>query len=622
VIDVFKKDWVMWWLLVWYGLSIFFGLFVLEAIGGEYQNLGHWEFSLESCVFLAYSMGIAAFAGLFFHIGNVIDLLKPEKIIEKLSEDITKEKILEFIESDEKQKENRTQPVEDDPVQPIVDIIHSSVMKFDIATTRNGLNAITDKAIKIIGLKLFSMSVEFEEDLNNYTFSEGLKNMFKTKGFPLSENVSITKEDCEHEVWRIMDKERTCVVMKEDGKLNIYDLNNEIDISKHFCDHLGRAGKYAASVGDDESTIETIHRLEEIGKPTTEVRHDKIAGIAAQYIETIGTYAAEKKLISATVATVKSLEAVGTFAAKKRLRDATSQAIGSLENVGMHTSENKLKIATQFAAEFLGNVGKCAAENKLKDATKQAADSLGVIGEYAAENKLKDATKQAADSLGVIGTIAAEKGGELEDAAIQAVESLRVVGKIAERNELEKAVWQAAESLGRVGKTAAKSGLRRVAEDAVGNLVFFGKFEIKKGNEGKTKQVIWLLHEIGRIAAEKGKELEDVTSQAALSLGDVGRIAAEKGKELEDAISQVAQSLIDIGIVAEENGLEDAPLQAAWSLAELTISSEGIVKTEIQKLEIGIKQEYRESFDKFKKLYEQRLKVEHELEELRTRKPD
>jgi hypothetical protein len=130
VIDIFKKDWVMWTLLVWYGLSIFFGLFVLEMIGGEYQNLSRRGVSLEFCVFLAYLMGIIAFAGLFLHIGNVINLLKPENIINRLAIEITEDRILNS---------------EEDPIQPIVDIVHGSVMKYDITTTRVGLTAVTDR---------------------------------------------------------------------------------------------------------------------------------------------------------------------------------------------------------------------------------------------------------------------------------------------------------------------------------------------------------------------------------------------------------------------------------------------------------------------------------------------
>jgi len=135
VIDVFKENKIMWWLLVWYGLSIFSGLFVLEIIGGTHSNSWCIIVPLEILVLLVYLMGIIAFAGLFWHIGNVIDLLRPENIIKRLAVEITEDRILNS---------------EEDPIQPIMDIIHGSVMKYDITTTRVGLTAVTDRVIKIL----------------------------------------------------------------------------------------------------------------------------------------------------------------------------------------------------------------------------------------------------------------------------------------------------------------------------------------------------------------------------------------------------------------------------------------------------------------------------------------
>ncbi|MBE9594775.1 MAG: carboxypeptidase regulatory-like domain-containing protein, partial [Proteobacteria bacterium] len=66
---------------------------------------------------------------------------------------------------------------------------------------------------------LFSIDAEFEEDLNNGIISEKLKDIFKTKGFPLSENAMVTKEK-ENE-W-VITNEKKFIVRKEKGKLNIY----------------------------------------------------------------------------------------------------------------------------------------------------------------------------------------------------------------------------------------------------------------------------------------------------------------------------------------------------------------------------------------------------------------
>ncbi len=231
VIDVFKEN-KMWWLLVWYGLSIFSGLFVLGMIGGKYSISNSWCIivPLEICVFFAYSMGIIAFAGLFWHIGNVITLLKPENIIEKLSEGITTEKILKFIESEEKQRVDRTQPVKDDPLQPILDIIHVSIMKYDFESAKHGLEAITDRTIEICNSNKYS---DIEDDI--------------------------------------------------------------ISISGHFCYHLSLIGTFAVR-NVNEIYIEVIRALKIFGVSMAEKGFEGAAVIAAESMLQFGTIAVQNGL--------------------------------------------------------------------------------------------------------------------------------------------------------------------------------------------------------------------------------------------------------------------------------------------------------------------------------------
>nr|QNO46921.1 hypothetical protein GBMLOPDG_00017 [Methanosarcinales archaeon ANME-2c ERB4] len=569
-----KKNYDMWILLFFYGLSISYGLFVLRMIPNKWNgSLDQLDFltlwgshvSLEYRICFAYCLGVSAFVAIAPYILNTVDFLKPANIIKILSRDITEYKILRHIKSMKEHKENRTIPVKEDPFQPIMGIINGSVMKSDTTMLRCGLETVINKAVDII-------------DLYKYSDNE--------------------------------------------------------DIPMYFCDHLERAGKYVLQAEDDESAIEIIGCLKNIGILAIKMPSDKAVKTSAQYIEMLGSFAAEKKLRFVTCDAVESLEAIGEFAVQNRLEDAASQVTDSIGTVGMYAAENKIGVAAQYAAKYLGRVGMCAAENELKYAALKAAESLGVVGTYAAENELKYAASKAAESLGDVGKAAAEKG--LEDATDQAARSLGDVGKTAERNGLEKAVGQALESLGQVGKIAAENGLRGAAASAAMDLVFFGRFAIDKGNDYTAERVIWFLEKIGK-TEEKGKQFERVTWQAAKSLGLLGMDAAEKGKEfenvtnkvlwhlasigrsaegqgLEKATKQVAQSFIDIGVFAVKNGLDGTAQEAAKSLAELTISSERIVKVAIQELEQ--EERYPYALQKFMKLYEQ------QLEKLRTQNPD
>ena len=292
--------------------------------------------------------------------------------LKRLAIEITKDKILN---------------PKKDPIQPIMDIIHGAVMKYDIATVGCGLDAVTEKAV-----------------------------------------------------------------------IDLYkDLDNE-NVSAHFCGHLGRAGRYAVHAGEQESAIEIIGCLKDIGTLTIEKRYDKAAKTVAPYIEMIGTFAAEKRLRFVTCDAMESLKDVGILAAENQLEDVTVQSIDSLGNVGMYAAENKIEIAVADAAKYLGCVGKCAAENELESAANQAVNSLGVVGNYAAKSGLEDATQQVAESLGIIGyyTVRSKEKQICIEGTMRVVESLTSIGVVAAEKGFEFAVLRAAQFLAYIGIDATQ----------------------------------------------------------------------------------------------------------------------------------------------------------------------
>lgn len=76
---------------------------------------------------------VFAFVALVPYMLKMFELLKPSTIIDMLAEGITKEKILSV---------GLEKSGEKDPIQPIVDIVRGSMMKYDYETIRNGLKAI------------------------------------------------------------------------------------------------------------------------------------------------------------------------------------------------------------------------------------------------------------------------------------------------------------------------------------------------------------------------------------------------------------------------------------------------------------------------------------------------
>ncbi len=383
VIHVFRNNPDMWLLLGFYGISMLYGLVVLKmVVGGAGETvsqdvfwcLGFVPMSFEYCVSLAYWLEVFTFVALFPYLLNIIDLLKSENIIKKLSERINRENVLKFIRPEEKHNGNRTKPTKDDPVQPIVAIIHDSVMKYDIATTGYGLKAITDKAIEVVHS---------------------------------DHEIETSRHFCTH-----LERIGKLAVSREDG-----------ESVRKVIGHLEFFGELTAEKGLGDAAWIAAQKLKSVGIVAAKKELEDAAWAAAESLGSVGTIAAtEKGLDVVAWYIVQYIESVGRVAAGQEFDFAAAQAAESLGLVGAVAAEKELKLAAEQAARSLGCVGRVAAEKELKLAAEQAAESLGLVGAVATEKGLETATSQAARSLVDVGMSATRSG--LEDARLQAAQSL------------------------------------------------------------------------------------------------------------------------------------------------------------------------------------------------------
>jgi hypothetical protein len=344
VIRIFRNNPDMWILLGCYGVSIFYGLFVLklvEGTEGEFVSqsviwyLGPFPISFESYVSLAYWLGAFTFVVLFPYMLNIISLLKSENIIKRLEIEITKDKILN---------------PKGDPVQSILNIIHGSIMKYDLETTRVGLKTFKEQVLK-------SICPANEEKISR-SFCDYLTRVGR---------LAISRED-------------------EESTLEVIE-------------NLENFGTSTAEKGLETATVYAVWSLKKVGKAAAGKELEDATVQVAKSLGEVGTAAAGKELGGATQQVAKSLGEVGTTAAGKGFENATVNAVWSLENVGKAAVGIEPENATVLAARSLGEVGKAAAEKGLEYATVSAARSLGEVGKAAAGKGLENATQQAAGSL-------------------------------------------------------------------------------------------------------------------------------------------------------------------------------------------------------------------------------
>ena len=266
--------------------------------------------SFECCVSVAYWLEVFTFVALFPYMWNTIYLLESENIIKRLATKITKEGIL-------KSKK--------DPIQPIMDIIHGAVMKYDIATVGRGLDVITEKAV-----------IDLYNDLDNE---------------------DISAHFCGH--------------LGRAGRYAVH--TGEVESAIEIIGCLKDIGTLTIERRYDKAAKTVAPYIELIGTFAAEKRLRVVTCDAAASLKVIGTLAAKNQLEDVTVQYIDYLGTVGMYAAENKIEIAAQDAAKYLGRVGKCAAENELESATNQAVNSLGVVGEYAAENKLKNATEQVA---------------------------------------------------------------------------------------------------------------------------------------------------------------------------------------------------------------------------------------------------------
>ena len=140
IIDIFKRTPDLWVLIVVYIFAIAYCVTLLKLIVDTQSRIS----DLENYILFAYYISMFAFIALIPYMWNILDLMKPSVVIGKLTEKITLENVLKAA-SEEGNLIER-----DDPIQPIIDIMNASLMKYDYGTFREGLRAIWNSTTSML----------------------------------------------------------------------------------------------------------------------------------------------------------------------------------------------------------------------------------------------------------------------------------------------------------------------------------------------------------------------------------------------------------------------------------------------------------------------------------------
>ena len=258
----------LYWILIYYYIvSMSYGLWVI--IGIRKADFGSDVLAfLRADIYLSYFLGIYALILLAIYIRNVLDLLDLTKILGILSRDVTKEGILSVERSGDM----------NDPLKPIVDIIISSMNRFDEGAVEEGLSLIEEIIIKL---------------LDNLNFDDMEQKKLSSILFPHMEiifNLALNKRDesiCDKQVNVIeaigkRSAERNCIIAYESAQF------------------LGRVGKKAAEIKDplfDDIIINIVLALTSIGEKSATKNSETLANASMSLLRAIAEIAKDRSKI-------------------------------------------------------------------------------------------------------------------------------------------------------------------------------------------------------------------------------------------------------------------------------------------------------------------------------------
>ena len=410
IIEIFKKSPDVWTLILIYIFLIIYGVAILKLIEPNEEIISDFEYYIS----LDYRLGVFAFLALIPYIWNILDLLKPSNIIDKLSEKITKERILSIDRFGDK----------NDAIQPITDIIISSLMRYDESTVIYGLNA--------IGSKLELIFTEFDKcDVCNVSI------VFR--------HLSIIGE---------------LAVEKRDAYATV-----------HAIVTIGQIGMLATEEMLEEVSLQSILSIGEIGTRSNRQNMEYVSIWAVNLLGKIGVLATNKMFQNnCALQAILFTKDIGATAAETSRKVSIKHATSSIRSIGMEGSKRRQKDTVLIAVSELEKLGVISIESGLENEAIAAAESLEAITIIAIENNLESEAVFAARAIGNLGTIAAKK--EFKEMISNILLYLKKIGENSIDRRSEKTASIAIIGLGSVGIASAKQKLCKATDQSISQIKF------------------------------------------------------------------------------------------------------------------------------------------------------
>lgn len=303
------------WIVVgWYVASIIFDFWLLANLVDKTEGF-------EAFITFSYLLGASTFLLLIPYFHNIMSILSPESIIKNLAKNI---KISIGFGQSQFWQEN-------DPFQPIDDLICASITKFDYKTASAGL----EEMAKHVIIMVESSNV----------------NGFVRTGF---------------------------------GTATMRDVIETI--VDHYCRHMERLGKLFVKHDEDKLVLQTVNNLRHLGLELAK-KEFRIDRYVLPALESIGITSAENRMKEVAESTIGAMGDIAKAVPYK----ATNISYGSTDPTAAHSFAHAIRrmglkivdtfgfYAIQPVAKALEGIGLIFAENRYDLATDSVARSFRLI---------------------------------------------------------------------------------------------------------------------------------------------------------------------------------------------------------------------------------------------------
>lgn len=365
VIQVFKSERLFWFLLSYYIAVMVISTWVLMEIKNNYVGAE---------VAFSYILGIIAFLIIVPYILKVLELINPNILIDKIAANITNETILSF----------KTPGENEDPIQPIIDIIIASLEKYD-------------ESVIIYGLRIIETKMTY---LFNTVYLDSKRNV----DFVFLHLTAIGKLASNSN-----DGYAAIKIIETIGRIGLAAEDNELlATSAKAAISLEETGSRAAEKMLPDAASQALACLGEMAEKVlirSSLNIDSwllsVSNPNGVMIEEFDLSRAENQNFISKI--LPSFEKIGKKAIDSRLREVIESEIAIIEKVTVSLIKQNYWQEASKLIEIIEKIGEKSIDLGFGQAQWDAAYSLKNIGIEASKKKNDNLARAAAGSLGTLG---------------------------------------------------------------------------------------------------------------------------------------------------------------------------------------------------------------------------